>query len=803
MDYSASLAEKAQRFMSLQAFEGDDDFDLEELAARERSRSFFRPRLSKKKPASIVNAVLEDAPRLETPKRVSSAPGLDSGNASSTKNTPADVPVGGPRRNALRRAGERRSDETVVPDSTRASVRAVQRSETTPMPALKRLLSDPRESPSHAVQPKRRKRGSEPVERPEEEHIFKHLSFFYIPDNDVAPARRIRINKAREFGASWTRVMSAATHVVVDKGLQWKDVERMLAGADREHPPEVVNEDYPIDCIMFKAVLDPAQRKYQLTGQPPSQPGPPASEIPPSSGDTSNSLQLKPPQKNLKKWDYVAPKATPTRSEESTQGSRVAGTPASQGSESNSLDAAPVVASTTEIVPQPLPQRCPASTSAGKAAPARGDRDGKGDELSEYIDMLQEYRNLPLDADDEDESKQTIDLARGSSGSDHSGSDEERNRSNRARRSSRQKNLAFEERFACNSATSKDAASRQDNPNARTIEVLQQMATYYYHIDDHWRTLGYRKAIATLKRQDVKITTEEEAFRLPAIGSRIAQKIEEIVTTDRLQRLEYAEAEPMSKSLQLFLQIYGVGNRQAQQWLAQGFRTLDDLRAKARLSENQRVWVDHHDDLVRRISRREVEALGSVVKRTASKVDPQVEIIIGGSYRRGANDSGDIDFIITKAATSTTADLVPFLNELVSRLEAASFLVARLAASRSGREGSKWHGCCILPPTSGINVDDAKGYVPVWRRVDFLLVPETEIGAALIYFTGNDIFNRSMRLLASKKGMRLNQRGLYRDTMHGAGREKPSDGDLLEGRDERRIFDLLGVRWREPHERWC
>ena len=799
MDSSASLAEKAQRFMSLQILEGDDDFDLEELAARQRSRSFFGPRLSKKKPASIV----EDSPGLETPKRTSSAPGVDSGNASSTKNTPAYVLIGGPRSNALSRAGEPRSDETVVPDSTRASARAVQRSEKTPMPTLKRLISDPRESPSHAVQPKRRKRGPEPVERPQEEQIFGHLSFFYIPDNDVAPARRIRINKAREFGATWTRVMSAATHVVVDRALQWNDVERMLAGADREHPPEVVNEDYPIDCIMFKAVLDPAQRKYQLTGQPPRQPGPPASEVPPSSVDTSKSLQLKPPQRNPRKWDYVPPKATPTRSEESTPGSRVAGTPIPQGSESSSVDAGPVVTSPTGIMRQPLPDLSSANTRNGRAAQTSGDQGSKGDELSEYIDMLQEYRDLPLDADDEDESKQTTDLARDSSGSDYSCSDEERKRSNRAKKSSRQKNLAFEERFACNTATSKDAASRHDNPNARTIEILQQMATYYDRIDDHWRTLGYRKAIATLKRQDVKITTEEEAFRLPAIGSRIAQKIEEIVTTDRLQRLEHAEAEPMSKSLQLFLQIYGVGNRQAQQWLAQGFRTLADLKAKARLSENQRVWVDHHDDLVRRIPKREVEALGSVVKRTASKIDPQVEIIIGGSYRRGANDSGDIDFIITKAATSTTADLIPFLNELVSRLEDASFLVARLAASRSGREGSKWHGCCILPPTDGINVDEAKGYVPVWRRVDFLLVPETEIGAALIYFTGNDIFNRSMRLLASKKGMRLNQRGLYKDTTRGAGREKPPEGDLLEGRDERRIFDLLGVRWRSPHERWC
>jgi DNA polymerase IV len=77
------------------------------------------------------------------------------------------------------------------------------------------------------------------------------------------------------------------------------------------------------------------------------------------------------------------------------------------------------------------------------------------------------------------------------------------------------------------------------------------------------------------------------------------------------------------------------------------------------------------------------------------------------------------------------------------------------------------------------------------------------MGAALIYFTGNDIFNRSIRLLASKKGMRLNQRGLYRDVMRGPSRVKVTEGQLVEGRDEKKIFEILGVRWREPHERWC
>lgn len=125
----------------------------------------------------------------------------------------------------------------------------------------------------------------------------------------------------------------------------------------------------------------------------------------------------------------------------------------------------------------------------------------------------------------------------------------------------------------------------------------------------------------------------------------------------------------------------------------------------------------------------------------------------------------------------------------------------------------KWHGASKLPGVSQ------------WRRIDLLVVPWDERGAALLYFTGNDIFNRSMRLLASKKGYGLNQRGLFRDVLRGPRREKLTDGTKVEGKDEKvsshtvpvprekrmlmdmcalqRIFEILGVPYRTPEERIC
>ena len=330
------------------------------------------------------------------------------------------------------------------------------------------------------------------------------------------------------------------------------------------------------------------------------------------------------------------------------------------------------------------------------------------------------------------------------------------------------------------------------NPNKRTIELLQAMADYYERIKDTWRTLSYRKAIGTLKQQTQRISTYEDAIALNTIGERLAKKIEEIAQTDRLERLDFALKNADDETLQLFMGIYGAGVAQADKWIKAGFKTLDDLVKNDALTTNQKIGVEHYQHFNTRIPRDEVTALGEIVKAAAAMIDPVVEVIIGGSYRRASKTSGDIDCLITKPGTTSSNDFTRFLHELVTSLTNAQFLVAALAVP-GGRDesGSKWHGVCVLPDS----------LEQIWRRIDFLLVPATEFGAALIYFTGNDIFNRSLRLLASKKQMRLNQRGLYKDVMRGKNRIKLSEGTLVEGADEKKIFEILGVPWREPQDR--
>ncbi|KAI1107799.1 hypothetical protein F4804DRAFT_809 [Jackrogersella minutella] len=669
-------------------------------------------------------------------------------------------------------------NDTTVPDTAAVATRQpLRRSTRATRPSLRARQSSPQSDLSPLVKMGKRKKETPLKLVPEAQRIFKGLSFYYIPNDDINPARRLQITKAREHGATWCRELASATHIIVDKKLTYADIERNLQDDPKWPEKVLVNESYPIDCLRHRIIANPVQGQYKISGMPTSVAQP--SNEPLSSGDSTASLQLKPRRKKAAKKASVPASITPSSSETSSQ--RTGLVSSSQGQQAHGTV---VDDQASEVQTQAVAEEDDELTQCISEMKTADGGNALDSALIDYGDIA----SLP-NADEAD------------APSDTNSSADTGPRKRRATGKPRQKATDWQEKFICMKGGTKDQG--EDNPNAETIKVLQQMLDVHTLAGDNFRIRAYRLAITTLRAQPKKICTAEEARALPNIG-RIADKIEEIVNTNRLRQLAYAQDDPRRKTMALFLQIYGVGQSQAQHWVAQGFRTLDDLKNKAELNVNQKVGLEHFDDLNTRIPRQEVEALGTCVKKAAAVIDRSVELIIGGSYRRGADSSGDIDLIITKAGTSSSSELVPFLNQLVGTLTEEGFLTAALASHHGTTDddgGSKWHGCCVLP--AGAFPGPKGEYRPIWRRIDLLLVPQTQFGAALIYFTGNDIFNRSIRLLARKKGLRLNEKGLYGDVPRDPGNNRMAAGTLLEGRDEKKIFAILGVRWREPHERWC
>lgn len=759
--------------------EGDDDDVDDEL--RRQSRSFFEQtkpgkRNSRKSQAQSNTTATNTTEDFATAISTSTS----TPDASGSRNHPRPVPDLTPTVVETTPTASRSADQTTlqrVPTSTSFVQDTPRQRPPPPAPTnLRRALTHPpshlqKQSPSMVAGATGRKRTAKGKTKgqavPDEFQVLRGLSFFYIPSFRVG-LRKQQMERAESYGAIVAESVLDATQVIVDQGLRYDDIKSIIAPVVSRDRPGIVTDQWPLDSIR-QGRLIPEHLRYRVGGMPAPAPVEPAHQAEqPVTQLSDASLKVKAPANSTN-----APLQTPSQSEVS------------------SIRSLGVEGCDTTVSQPPLEEDHPARPSQVSQRTSSG----LDDELAKVMDEVrQEFKDVPRIGEEDADLKPS----EGGGKDELEGSDTD---DEPERKKIKKKN--FEEYFACYKGGTKDQTSDQDNPNAPTITVFKQMLEYYTQTNDRWRIGAYRKCINTLSKITHKVTTAKEAEELPNFGPRLSAKLEEIVETQTLARLKYAQNDPRSRVLALFLGVYGAGTTTAEKWINRGFKSLDDLRQRADLTPGQQIGVEYYNDLNSRIPRAEVTKLGEYVKAEASKIDQAVELLIGGSHRRGADNSGDIDFIITKKGTTSSSDLLPFLDKLVGELERQGFLTAALASHTSQKDGggSKWHGCCVLPRIPGF--DDDETYRPIWRRIDLLLVPETEFGAALIYFTGNDIFNRSLRLLASRKGMRLNQRGLYKDVLRGPYREKLTQGELLEGRSERRIFQILGVRWREPDQRWC
>lgn len=332
------------------------------------------------------------------------------------------------------------------------------------------------------------------------------------------------------------------------------------------------------------------------------------------------------------------------------------------------------------------------------------------------------------------------------------------------------------------------------NPNKRVIEVLERLADQQLLQGQDFKAKSYRTAVETLKNQTVLVTTAKYAQELPGIGVSIAKKIEQVALNQRFPELEDVERSQESKLLRLFTAIHGVGPGFAKRWIMEGMKSLDDIKQRTDLTKPQRLGLEYYDDWKEKIPRKECTEHLNYLNKVMSTIDPKVQLTIGGSYRRGALECGDVDFILTKPRAKINK-----LKEILIKLEAKLEETGYLRCTLNKPSTKLLAGCSLLPNENR----EATGVHSLGkcRRVDILLVPWSEMGAALIYFTGNDYFNRKLRTRAIKMNLVLNESGLFKRITYQQGRNIKDREMLIESANEKKIFKLLGVSYEEPEAR--
>jgi len=302
--------------------------------------------------------------------------------------------------------------------------------------------------------------------------------------------------------------------------------------------------------------------------------------------------------------------------------------------------------------------------------------------------------------------------------------------------------------------------------NEKFASLLSRLSTVMGNIGEHMRAKAYKKAEETILGMTTEIRSINDLDNKPGIGPTIKKKLQEYLETGKISALEKAENKPEV----LFTNVYGIGPKKASEIVKKGITTIAELKANKNevLNAVQKTGLQYYDDILKRIPRSEIDlydkTFKTLLKSQSNTQTKKTNYEIVGSYRRGQESSGDIDVIISSESPKAFDD---FLDVLIEK---------KIIVEVLSRGKNKCLVIAKIPKST------------VYRRVDFLYATPSEFPFSILYFTGSKGFNVVMRGHALKMGYSMNEHGFTPAV------DRPI-------KDERDIFDFLGLQYKSPRER--
>lgn len=324
------------------------------------------------------------------------------------------------------------------------------------------------------------------------------------------------------------------------------------------------------------------------------------------------------------------------------------------------------------------------------------------------------------------------------------------------------------------------------------IDALKELQKFYEGSSDRIDKTFKSRAVGKLV---AKYSTGEPLDFTGRLGRDVAQ----IVETGTCEKLENFRRDSRRQACVRLEKVWGIGPvRAGELYRKYDVETVDDLRELIAQNPNvveSRVQksIRCYEDLQSRIPRDEAKAIGDRVGSACPKGCSSETV---GSYRRGAPDCGDVDVLVTCERRVLFHERARVLETILENL--GDFVTDRLAETTRGARSvhadddddddgkpASFMGICKLRDK--------------YRRLDIKVYDRDQFAFALLYFTGSDHFNRSMRHYAkTRKAFSLSDRGLF-PLLDGSNKGSTS----VVCRTEKEIFRALDLEYRTPHERSC
>lgn len=307
--------------------------------------------------------------------------------------------------------------------------------------------------------------------------------------------------------------------------------------------------------------------------------------------------------------------------------------------------------------------------------------------------------------------------------------------------------------------------------NYEIAKILYSIALYLEMEDEPFKPRAYEKAARSVEAltEDVADVYKRGGVKalmdIPGIGEHIAEKIEEMLLTGKLEYYEKLKKK-IPVDIESLTSIEGVGPKRAKTLYKKlKVRTVEDLEKVAKVGkirklegfgEKSEQAILKGIEFLKRSKGRFI--LGYVlpvlrdIEERLRKLPEVKKVDIAGSTRRMKETIGDADFLVVSNKPQKVMDFFTSMSDVV-------------------------HVYSKGPTKSMIKLN-------IGLDADIRVIPEKSYGATLQYFTGNKDHNIALRKIAIEKGWKLSEYGIF-----------DKKEEQLAGRTEKEVYEKLGMKW--------
>jgi len=322
--------------------------------------------------------------------------------------------------------------------------------------------------------------------------------------------------------------------------------------------------------------------------------------------------------------------------------------------------------------------------------------------------------------------------------------------------------------------------------NLEIVKILNNIADILELQEVQFKPRAYRNAargVEGLTEDIADVYKRGELENIPGVGKHIAVKIAEYLEKGKSKYYEQLKKK-VKIDIESLHQIPTLGPKKIkflyEKLKIKNIKDLERAIKKGKLKKLKGFGEETEKNLsegVKLVKSRPkrflyYQALPIVneIKEYFNKFEIVKRIEVAGSFKRGKETIGDLDFLVISNKPNEVIKLftqLPDVKKIISK-----------GTTRSS-----------VRLSNGL-------------QVDLRVVKEKEFGSALMYFIGNKQHNIELRKIALSKGYTLSEYGLFKLNGKKVGvKEKEKKNKWVAGRTEEEIYKKLGMDYIEPELR--